>query len=610
MRTRRPDLTIRKLIVFSLLAALLATFLTDYRYAEVGLEEIDPMIRRAMDPDYLPNDFFTNVTDEFGPRFYSTRFIAALATPEALPVFYFSLTLVINAAIALLTGLFARELFQTNLAGLFAVALVMAASSFQLGGAGQAHASEPNSYWMSFPFAIAAVWAATRARPIVAGAMAGLAALLHPSFGAAVGGLVFASLTVAEWTKRRREGTRIPLVRIGLGFLLFAALLGLVAVPYSGGARIPEQVLFDIMTLRAPHHLLPSTFGGWDWLKGLLFIVTLVVAWRGLRQRSIPDRFAASVLAALAASLLLFFVGGYLFVEIWPWKPWFIAVPYRSMSYFLWLGLLVIGGSAARTASASTAPGEGVFLQWSCFNPISSGLAHLAVLAKGRWRLTRQFAVAGGLVALASGIALTEPRDLVQFLIVNGLAVWFFIGPDRVWAAVLGFGGPLALGGALLAYQTTFHTEGAIDRVGPEILPSQVEGSEADIARAAKGLTPVDSVILTPPTFGTFRVLSDRAIVVDMRDIPYQEDAMAEWKDRIIALYGMPAPAGLENEDFGRTIDQLLNATYRLIDDQTIRAVCSRYPFTHAVLFAETPTMYPVLERNDDYLLIEVDDCG
>jgi hypothetical protein len=43
---------------------------------------------------------------------------------------------------------------------------VMEATSFRLGGAGQAHASEPNSYWMSFPFAVAAVWAATRARPV------------------------------------------------------------------------------------------------------------------------------------------------------------------------------------------------------------------------------------------------------------------------------------------------------------------------------------------------------------------------------------------------------------------------------------------------------------
>ena len=609
-RAGRAVLTTRKLIVFSLLAALLATFLTDYRFAEVGIEEIDPMIRRAMDPDYLTNDFFTNVTDEFGPRFYSTRLIAALATPGSLPAVLFSLTLFINCAIALLTGLFARHLFHTNLAGLFTVALVMGASSFQLGGAGQAHASEPNSYWMSFSFAIAAVWAATRARPILAGVMAGLVSFLHPSFGAAVGGLVFTALIAALWTRRRREGTHIPLVGIGIGFLLFAAILASVAIPYSGGARIPEDQFFEIMTLRAPHHLLPSTFDVVDWRPGLLFMVAVVVAWRWVRRKNLPDRFAAKVLSALAASLLLFFVGGFLFVEVWPWKPWFIAVPYRSTSFFLWLGLLVIGGGAARRVIDSARPGEGMFLQGSCFSPVSSGLAHLSVLVHEKLHLSRPVAGAGVVVALASGIALTDPRDLVQFLIVNGLAAWFFLGPDRVWASVFGVCAPLALAGGLLTFQTLVHNQGAIDRIGPEILPSQVEGSEADIARAARALTPVDAVILTPPTFGTFRVLSERAIVVDMRDIPYQEDGMAQWMDRISNLYGIPDPSGLESEDFGGTANDLLNATYTVIDDETIHAICQRYPITHAVLFAETRTDYPVLDQNEAYKLVDIDDCG
>lgn len=154
--------------MFALLAALLATFPTDYRYAEVGWREVDPIVRRAIDPGLLVDDFFTNVSDEFGPRFYSTRLIASFA-PGSLPAVYFGLTLLINVAIALVTGLFGRELFKSNVADLIAVGLVMGATSFRLGGAGQAHASEPNSYWMSFPFAVAAVWAATRARPVLVG---------------------------------------------------------------------------------------------------------------------------------------------------------------------------------------------------------------------------------------------------------------------------------------------------------------------------------------------------------------------------------------------------------------------------------------------------------
>jgi hypothetical protein len=597
-------------MVFALLAALLATFLTDYRYAEVGLEEIDPMIQRAIDPGFLANDFFTNVSVEFGPRFYSTRLIAALATPGSLPAIYFALTLLINVTIALLTALLGRDLFKNNSAGLVAVALVMGATSLQLGGAGQAHASEPNSYWMSFPFALAAVWFATRARPILVGLFVGLVAVLHPAFGAAVGALLFTSLAVAFVIRRRQEGIRIPWPGLAVGLFLFAALLAVVAVPYSGGARIPEAQLFDILRLRAPHHLLPSTFVLSDWLKGILFMVTVFIAWRWLRQKGLPDRFPAILIAALTACLLLFFLAGYLFVEVWPWKPWFIAIPYRSMSFLVWVGMLVIGGSVAQRLVDQSRRGEGVFLQASSFNPISAGLAHLAVLFKERRDLTRPVAVGVAAIALVAGIPFTQPRDLVQFVVVNALAIWFLFGPDRVWAAVAGVAAPLALAGALLTYQTLVHTEGAIDRVGPEIFPSQVEGPEADIARAARDLTPSDAVILTPPTFGTFRVLSERAIVVDTRDIPYQEDAMAEWMDRIITIYGLPGASGLESQDFGREEYDALDETYRGITDQAIQGFCGQYSTTYAVLFSDTVTAYPVLDDNGTYQLVELTDCG
>ena len=609
-RVERLHLTTRRLIVFALLAALLATFLTDYRYAEVGLEEIDPIVRRAIDPGFLTNDFFTNASDEFGPRFYSTHLIAALATPGSLPAIYFVVTLLINMAIAVLTGLIGRDLFKANAAGLVAIALVMGAASFQLGGAGQAHASEPNSSWMSFPFALAAVWAATRARPVLAGLMAGLVAVLHPTFGAEVGGLVFASLVVALVIRRRHEGTRVPWAEIGMGLILFASLLALVAVPYAGGARIPEEQLFDIMRLRLPHHILPSTFAAIDWLKGVLFLVAVGLAWRWLRRKGLPDGFAGTFIASLVVCLLLFLLAGFLFVEVWPWKPWFIAIPFRTTSFLLWIGLLVIGGNAARRSVDYSRTGEGVFLQLSSFNPISSGLAHVEAFVNERRSLPRPLVVALAVVALAAGILYTQPRDVVQFLLINGLAIWFVLGPDRAWASVLGVATPLALAAGLFIFQTVVHTEGMIDRVGPEIFPSQVEGPEASIARAARDLTPADSVILTPPTFGTFRVLSERAIIVDTRDIPYQEDAMAEWMDRIITIYGTPDAAGLESQDFGVDEYEALDASYLAITDQTIRDLCASYSLTHAVLFSNTATDYPVMDDNGTYQLIDLSDCG
>jgi hypothetical protein len=595
-----------QLVVFALLAALLATFLTDYRYGEVAFEEIDPMVRRVLDSNYLVNDFLTNATDEFGPRFYSVRFIAALATENSLPYIYFGLTLAINFSIALLSGFLARDVFKSTTAGLLSVALAMGASTFQLGGAGETHAGEPNSYWMSFPFVIAAVWAATRRRPVLTGVASGIATLLHPSFGPAVAGMIFMSLAVALWIRRRTEGDRFPIAGFALGVALLAAFLAAVALPYASQETISEARFFEILIFRVPHHLLPSTFASAEWLQGASFLIAVALASRYLRLRGFPDHFSASLFVALASCLLLFFLAGYLFVEIWPWKPFFIAIPYRATSFFTWLGFIALGGSIAARIDR-TSKSEGGFLFASMVNPVSVALGHLA-LAPRIVNRSRKFLMIGGALAIAVGTVFTDLRSLAQFLAVGGLAGWFVFGPQGRWARAVGIGAPIALATALVVFQSIDHTSNPIDRVGPEILPSHVEGPEVVVAAAAQALTPPEAVILTPPTFGTFRLLAERAIVVDVHVIPYQERAMAEWMERVLTVYGSDSALRFESEDLGSDGLDILRDSYVPPNDATVRELRSAYGATHAVFPIETPTEFPVRWRGDDYVLVELAD--
>jgi hypothetical protein len=589
------------LVAFALLAALLATVLTGYQYAESGFEEIDPMIRRAIDPTFLANDFFTNTTDEFGPRFYFSHVIASFATPATLPIIYFALTLLINVSIAIISALLVSDLFRSRKAGLIAASLVMGAASFGLGGAGHTHAGEPNSYWLSFPFALGAVWAASRLRPMLAGFLAGLVPVMHPSFGAAFGGLVFSALAIALALRSRHFGIRFPLIPMAGGFAVFAALLLIVVIPYSQETRIPDDQFFDILTTRAPHHLLPSTFSLADWFKGLMFSVTAIVSIRWIRHAHLSDSFPITFISALMALLILFLFGGWLFVEVVPWKPWFLAVPYRSTSFLLWLGLLLMAGSAYGLMKQN--PRRGIFLYANSFSPVASGVAYLSTFI-GRG-LDRPAMVASGAIGIGLGLVLTEARYLVQFAIISGLALWFLFGPRVTWARAVGILAPLALALFLVAYQSIVHTDTALDKVGPEVLPSHVEGPEADIARAAKQITPPSALLLTPPTFGSFRVLAERAIVVDMRTIPYQELAMAEWMDRLLTVYGSSAVEAFGKEERSEILEQL----YSRIGDSEIRSLCDRYHITHAVLFTQTPTEFDVVERNETYKIVDLDNC-
>ena len=84
---------------------------------------------------------------------------------------------------------------------------------------------------------------------------------------------------------------------------------------------------------------------------------------------------------------------------------------------------------------------------------------------------------------------------------------------------------------------------------------------------------------------------------------------MAEWMERVVSLYGIPAASVLESQDYGREESEPFDERYRAFTDRTVRSICSRYGATHAVLFSDTATAYPVLARNDTYQLVEIDDC-
>ena len=65
-------------LLFSILVGVMGT-LWGYRYGDGNQIEQLPIVMRAINPTYLANDFFTNVTQNAGPRAYFADFVARLA---------------------------------------------------------------------------------------------------------------------------------------------------------------------------------------------------------------------------------------------------------------------------------------------------------------------------------------------------------------------------------------------------------------------------------------------------------------------------------------------------------------------------------------------------
>jgi hypothetical protein len=65
------------------------------------------------------------------------------------------------------------------------------------------------------------------------------------------------------------------------------------------------------------------------------------------------------------------------------------------------------------------------------------------------------------------------------------------------------------------------------------------------LATAAKALTPVDAVVLVPPSFEAFRMEAGRAAYVDFKSHPYRADEVLEWRRRMGVAERLYGEAGV-----------------------------------------------------------------
>jgi hypothetical protein len=101
---------------------------------------------------------------------------------------------------------------------------------------------------------------------------------------------------------------------------------------------------------------------------------------------------------------------------------------------------------------------------------------------------------------------------------------------------------------------------------------------------------------------GIFRVMAERAIVVDFKSFSYHDQAMVEWRQRLVECYGEPPP-GIG----GFPAERAMEKNYRQIDDPWISRLAERYGVTHAVLYEETATSLPILFRGGPYKVVAVE---
>lgn len=603
-------------LCFSLLLALISTVLS-YKFAVGNQLEQLPIIARQISPSYLTNDFFLSTTEEFGPRTYFILFVGFFCKFFPIPWVYVGLTFLSDLALVGVTLWAARRVIGANRLGAsLSAVMVLGLASFHLGDATQIRYEIFQPASLAIPGSLLALVMGFKGQPIYAAIFASISSLPHPLYGAECGGLslgvafltllmppsnkysFFTFLKKLNWARAFKN--TLPGV-----FILGGCLTIFWWLPYqqvNSGGHLPLGEFYNILvTFRAPHHYLPSHFRLNDFVALTFFLIAMGVAFN-YWFKTVPYRTSIIVFILLSAVLVCCLIASY-FSEILPVRAVLTLQLFRLLFIIKWLGFLLFGAVFSHFLLQSN-------------NTVRLPLTLISLFSTGT---TQPLLTSLSFVVFRykpwSWVKI-KPTVLIVLFVIFSIFLWFLYGDISefiflVFAYILviifmldraAFGAKVfsvALISALIIVLTQFRgLEESPDFV-PVFDHSDQHNSKAMIARALLKVTPEDALLITPPEFGIVRVIGERALVVDFKSIPFQDQSMKKWYERIVDVYGHVSRGGFKAA-------KELDAAYKSISDKKLKRLGERYGANFAVLYKETKSLLPVVYTDEVYKVVQL----
>jgi hypothetical protein len=590
-------------LVTVILFGIVITVIKYYGFGVADHVEQLPLIYRAIDSEYLTNDFFVNSARTSLTRFWYSEMLAALAvTKENLPLVFFSLTMAVNVAISTITYLFTCRLYNKSpLSGLYASAATMIAITFTLGWNAEIFYNGLVPAAIATPLLMGAVWA-TLCKKIVTGTLLCIiAAVFQPLMGLELGFILLFTFILTSFYEKRPVGDFWK--KAVLGFLILAITTITILYYEQDGLRLStEKFIYILAYLRHPHHYLPGRFGFENYYFAVAFLLPAIFIFliRKVRNSSYDNG-----IAAMGMSIILLCIGGYVFVEVFPSRLWTTAQTFRLLYFIKWLGLVVIAGNIPTYNFRSW---KQLGLLFATANAIVMLCSHLFVMITSKIQPNSKAGVVTDILMLAVVIVMMRQTDphlqllpWVIILLLISLAAGYYRRFFIVSAMPM-----LIIGSILFFTNEKIHTyvtakkDAYTEKVSNYFcLDNTSYFASSEIIMYIRKKTERNAVFLTPPMWGGFRIFAERAIVVDFKAFPFQDKAMNEWYDRLINCYG-------EASEDGFNIIGAYNENYRIINDGKLFDLKHLYNFSYAVLYNSTPTNFEVLSSDSRFKVVRI----
>ena len=601
---RSLDLSARDI---TLLAVLTALPLLGYQFGLGNQVEQFSIVERFRDPDFIAGDFYTDSATAFGPRYFYSLLLSLLTSIAPLPVVVLLLSCTANLALVLVTFAATRTRLGATAAGAaIAAALAVANSSFPLGLAAYLRYESFQPASLAVPLGLLGfVWMTDGKRYVAVGAFF-VAALFHPLIGSQSAMIAYASCALADLAARKPFRSLLTYVPSGALFaaLMFAAWV-LPGMSNQGGTLSSEEFFSILPAFRSPHHYLGTTFPLSHYLQLAAFIAAMAIlvvqSRRIVEQSDLRTRliFATAIVLALCAASLILVDGLHNRIAA-------SAQFFRALLLVKWAGFILFGAVAGRWLSSGrpllmAAPFAALVATGAAQPLVMLGVS-LAVLLAERVPMDRraEIALAAVLLAAVAGVTVQiGAREEAVRAALAGLSIGLLYLAPLALAPASAIAVSLIV--ALIAFGWFNRERNWVDRdiFQPTYQWADVKGDDADIARWVRANTPPGAIWITPPQFEAFRLLAERPIVVDWTSIPFQEDAMREWRRRIRVVYGDVPGTGFVALDG-------LERNYRSITPGQLAHLAVEFNAPFAVIYRETPWPGAVLYENGAYKAVNL----
>jgi hypothetical protein len=464
-----------------------------YKYGVGNQASQLPLVKHAMDPSYLANDWVVGLRSEIiSPRYFYTETLAAISEITGLSAAVF--ILYTASLITIISGiwLFIDEIFDDKLAATITVGLLLAHHVTvpvipfppNLGGHQLIQDYLIPSH-IANAFILMGLVYSVRNLYRRAFVFFGVATLFHVvnSFWISVTvGLCIVVIEAGLEIKNRNFELALKSIPWDAA-IIYGMISSPVVVPLlisTQSSSVGFEAVYITAWIRHPHHYLLSKFSGLTTIVTILFVLIGIILLHYFQHMLFADNTKKKFVFTYAYSLIaVFLFGGYVFTEVIPFEIVIQLIPFRVDDF---LYLVLYGGVAKLVVVGLSEMGDR-----TSYDPVNFSvmiLCGIMLIGVIGW---------GGGLALAQSGAEIGP-------ISGGVA-----GPDKTLSEIY-----------VQTPPQDDNLETAYDWIESE--------------------TPTDVIFLASPSQSRFRLGSSRARVVNFKSFPFGSESAVEWEQRMNAV--------------------------------------------------------------------------